>query len=128
MAQRAAVDIQLHRAEGRARRQRHDIDRRGGGKVKLAERRFEYTAFRAARHEAGGLLRGDATRRGIEHRAQLVRIVGLDDLDGAGTEAERGNDPIRRLDRTAKRRDVVARFGARQQRDAAAAIGKDGRE
>ncbi len=81
MAQRAALDIQLHAAEGRARRQRHDIDRRGRGEVKFAERRFEHAAFGAARHEAGGLLRGDATRRGIQRGAQLVRIVGLDDLD-----------------------------------------------
>ena len=32
------------------------------------------------------------------------------------------------FDRAAKRGDVVAGFCARQQRDAAAAIGKDGRE
>ena len=126
MAQRAAVDIQLHGAEGRARRQRHDIDRRGRGEVKLAKRRLEHAAFRAARHEAGGLLRGDAARRGIQHGAQLVRIVGLDDLDDAGAETERANDTIRGFDRAAQRRDVVAGFGARQQRDAAAAIGKDG--
>ena len=36
MAQRAAVDVKLHGAEGSPRRQRHDIDRRGGGEVKLA--------------------------------------------------------------------------------------------
>ena len=126
MAQRAAVDIQLHGAERSARRQRHDIDRRGGGEVKLAKSRLEHAAFRAPRHKAGGLLRGDAARGGIQHGAQLVRIVGLDDLNDAGAETQRANDAIRGFDRAAKCRDVVAGFCARQQRDAAAAIGKDG--
>ena len=114
------------RAERRARRQRHDIDRRGRGEVKLAKRRLQHAAFRAARHEAGRLLRCDAARRGIQHGAQLVRIVGLDDPNDAGAETERANDAIRGFDRAAERRDVVAGLGARQQRDAAAAIGKDG--
>jgi len=124
--QRAAVDIQLHGAERSARRQRYDIDRRGGGEVKLAERRLQHGAFRAPRHEAGGLLRGDARRRGIQHGTQLVGIVGLDDLNNAGAETQRANDTIRGFDRAAERGDVVARLGPREQRGAAAAIGEDG--
>ena len=89
VAQRAALDIQLHAAEGRARRQRHDIDGRGRGEVKFAKSRLEHAALGAARNEAGGLLRCDATRRGIQHGAQLVRIVGLDDPNQASAEAER---------------------------------------
>ena len=128
MAERAAFDIQLHAAEGRARRQRHDIDRRGRGEVKFAEGRLEHAAFGAARDEAGRLLRRDAARGGIEHGAQLVGIVGLDDPHQARAEAERGDDAVGRLDRAAKRGDIVARLGARHDRGAAAAIGKDGRE
>src|SRR5882724_3875399 len=41
----------------------------------------------ATRHETGGLLRCNSTRGGIQHGAQLVRIVGLDDLNNAGAEA-----------------------------------------
>ena len=89
MAQRAAIDIQLHAAEGRARRQRHDIDGRGSGEAKLAKSRLEHAAFGAARNEAGGLLRCDPARRGVEHGAQLVRIVGLDDPHQTAAEAER---------------------------------------
>src|SRR6185369_1604891 len=55
MAQRAAVDVKVYGAEGRARRQRYDIDGRGGSEVKLAKRCFEHAAFRAPWHEAGGL-------------------------------------------------------------------------
>ena len=95
MAERAAFDIQVHAAERRARRQRHDIDGRGRGEVKFAKRGFEHAAFRAARHEAGRLLRRDAGGRRIEHGAQLVRIVGLDDPHEARAEAERGNDRVR---------------------------------
>ena len=89
MAERAAVDIELDAAERRARRQRHDIDRRGRGEVKFAKCRLEHAAFGAARNEAGGLLRRDADGRGVEHGAQLIRIVGLDDAHQAGAEAER---------------------------------------
>src|SRR6478609_1659483 len=46
MAKRAAFDIQLHAAEGRARRQRYDIDGGGRGEVKLAKGRLEHAAFR----------------------------------------------------------------------------------
>ena len=86
MAQRAAFDIKLHGAEGGARRQRHDVDRRGSGEVKLAKSRLQHAAFRAAWHEAGGLLRCNSTRGRIQRGAQLVRIVGLDDLNDAGAE------------------------------------------
>ena len=96
--------------------------------MKFAERRLQHGAFRAPRHEAGGLLRGDATRGGIQHGTQLVRIVGLDDLNDAGAETQRANDTIRGFDRAAECGDVVARLGPREQRDAAAAIGKDGGE
>ena len=99
MAQRAAVDIQVHCAKGGARRQRHDIDRRGRGKVKLAKGSLQHAALRAARNKARGLLRGDAARGGIQHGAQLVRIVGLDDPDDAATETQRADDAIRGFDR-----------------------------
>ena len=114
MAERAALDIQIDAAERRARRQRHDIDRRGSGEMKFAKRGLEHAALGAARNEAGGLLRRDAARRGIEHGAQLVRIVGLDDPHQASAEAERRNDGVGCFDRAAKRGDIVAWSCARQ--------------
>ena len=89
MAERAALDIEIDAAERRARRQRHDIDRRGRGEVEFAERGLEHAALGAARNEAGRLLRRDAGGRRIEHGAQLVGIVGLDDPHQACAEAER---------------------------------------
>src|SRR6185295_13281433 len=89
VAQRATLDIQLHEAEGRPRRQRHDIDRRGSGEAKFAKNRLEHAALGAARNKAGGLLRRDPARRGVERGAQLFRIVGLDDPYQASAEAER---------------------------------------
>ena len=56
VAQRAAIDIKLHGAERRARRQRHHVDRRGRGEVKLAKNRLQHAAFCAARNKAGRLV------------------------------------------------------------------------
>ena len=125
MAERAALDIEIDAAERRARRQRHDIDRRGRGKMEFAKCGLEHAAFGAARDEAGGLLRRDANRRRIEHGAQLVGIVGLDDPHQACAEAERRNNAVRHLDRPAKPGNIVPGLGARHDRSAAAAIGED---
>jgi hypothetical protein len=57
--------------------------------VEFTKGGFKHAALCAARDKAGGLLRGDASGRGIEHDAELVRIVGLDDTHQACAEAER---------------------------------------
>ena len=44
MAERAALDIEIDVAEGRAAK-RHDIDRRGRSEVEFANRRFEQPRF-----------------------------------------------------------------------------------
>ena len=70
-------------------------------------------------------MRRKANRRGIEHGAQLVGIVGLDDPHQVRAEAERCNDAVRHLDRPAKPGNIVPGFCARHDRSSAAAIGKD---
>src|ERR1700687_5200645 len=79
MAERATLDVDIDAAERRPRRQWHDIDRRGRGQMQFAKRGLKHAALGAARHKAGRLLRRDANRCNVEHGAQLVRIVGLDD-------------------------------------------------
>jgi hypothetical protein len=126
MAERAAIDIQVDAAEWRPRRQRHDIDRGGCGEVKFAKRGFQHAAFRAARNKSGRLLCRNACRRRIEHGAQLVRIVGLDDSCDAFAKAERGNNLAGHFNRAAKPGHVMPGFCARQHRDTGPAISKDG--
>ena len=128
MAQRAALDIEVDAAEWRVRRQWHDIDGRWRGKVEFAKRRLQHASLGAARNEAGGLLRRDANRRRIQHGAQLVGIVGLDDPHQPCAEAERRHDAVGHLDHAAKAGNIVLRLAARRDRDAAAAIGKDRRD
>ena len=89
MAERATLDVKINAAERRPRRQRHDIDRRRRGQMQFAKCGLKHAAFGAARNKAGRLLRRDANWCCIEHGAQLVRIVGLDDPHQPRAKAER---------------------------------------
>ena len=88
MAERAALHVEVHAAERRALSERHEIDRHGCGKVEFAKRGLEHAALGAAWNKASRLLRGHARGRGIEHRTQLVRIVGLENSQEICAEAK----------------------------------------
>src|SRR6266446_5480712 len=120
MAERATLDVEIDAAERRARPQRHDIDRRGRGQMQLAKCGLEHAALGAARDKAGRLLRRDANGCCIEHGAQLVGIVGLEDTHQPRAEAERCNDAVRHLDRPAKPANIVPGLGARYDRSSTA--------
>ena len=91
-AQRAARDVDLHRAERRARGQSHHIDRRRCGAVQLAQREPQHIALATDRLEArrpGAGTIGDRAQRGAEG----VGIVGLD----SRRRAHRRSRALRRI-------------------------------
>jgi len=88
MAERAAFDFEVHAAKRRRLTPAARIDGaapRGG----VRERCLKHAALGAAGHEGGGPFRDDAFRRCIEHGAQLVGIIGLDDAPRPAPKGER---------------------------------------
>ena len=116
-AQRAALDVDLDRAERRALRQRHDVDRRGRRAMQFAQREPQHVALAADRRESSP---GAARRR---HRRDRAQRLAERDRDRRSRWWRRGRAPKPSPARIGsasaivlrKPGDVVARLGAQQE-------------
>ena len=103
-AERAALDVELDRAERRARGQRDDVDRRRRRALQLAQRQAQHVALGADRQEARRTRRGCAGVDRAQRLAERIGIVGLDRRDAARAEAEAGEDRLGQRERPARGR------------------------
>ena len=109
-AQRAALDVELDRAERRAGRQRHDIDRRRRGAVQLAQRQPQHVALGADRREARRPRRGRqrARWRAAPRRARPDRRSRSWRRGRRRSRGRRGSAPPARSSCSGRRRRAAA--------------------
>ena len=92
-AQRAALDIDLDRAEWRTRRQCNHVDRSGRRALQFAQREPHHVALASHRQEARRTRRGFSLRDRAQRLAERIGIVGLDGVHAPVAEirARRGS-------------------------------------
>src|SRR5215831_7327825 len=93
-AERAALHIDLDRAEGRARRQCDHVDGRRRGALKLAQRQPYDVTLRSNGHEAGGTRRALWVLDRAQGIGEGIGVVSFDRRHTHAAEAEPGEDRL----------------------------------
>src|SRR6185369_8480177 len=98
-AERAALDIDVHRAEGRARGQRDDVNWSRRGALQLSEREPQHVALQSDRQETRGMRRCGRRSDRAERLGEPIRIVRLDGRGPPGAETQAGEDRLSKRER-----------------------------